>query len=340
MQTELKDILEKGLKEAKEALSSQELSDIRLKFFGKKGLITKHSRLLGNLAPEERPLFGKMINNVRQKLEEYLTARAQELQTLEETAKLERERIDVELPGRRPRRGHPHPLQLIIQEITATFLGMGFSVAEGPEVELDFYNFEALNIPPEHPAREMHDSLYITDKILLRTHTSPVQVRTMEKIYPQPVRIIVPGRVYRRDALDATHSPIFHQIEGLLVDKNVTFGDLKGILTVFAQKLFGEERTVRLRPSFFPFTEPSAEVDVSCGCQGKGCRICKNTGWIEILGAGSVHPKVLSMAKYDPDVYSGFAFGMGVERIAMLRYGISDIRHFYENDFRFLQQFQ
>ncbi|NLW55372.1 MAG: phenylalanine--tRNA ligase subunit alpha [Firmicutes bacterium] len=339
MQEELKQILVEGLQEAGAAATSQELSAVRLKYFGKKGLITQYSRRLGMLSPEERPRFGKIINEVRQELEEYLTTREQELLALEEQRKLESERLDVELPGRRPRRGHPHPLQLIIQEITTTFLGMGFSVAEGPEVELDYYNFEALNIPPEHPAREMHDSLYITDKILLRTHTSPVQVRTMEKVCPQPVRIIVPGRVYRRDALDATHSPIFHQIEGLLVDKHITFSDLKGILTVFVQKFFGEDRTVRLRPSFFPFTEPSTEVDVSCGCQGRGCRICKNTGWLEILGAGSVHPKVLAMANYDPELYSGFAFGMGVERIAMLRYGITDIRHFYENDLRFLSQF-
>ncbi len=340
MQEELKALLAQGLQEAGAAASSQELAAVRLKFFGKKGLFTQYSRQLGTLSPEERPLFGKIINEVRQELEEYLTSREQELLTLEKQRKLESERLDVELPGRRPRRGHPHPLQQIIQEITTTFLGMGFSVAEGPEVELDYYNFEALNIPPEHPAREMHDSLYITDKILLRTHTSPVQVRTMEKVYPQPVRIIVPGRVYRRDALDATHSPIFHQIEGLLVDKNITFSDLKGVLTVFVKKFFGEDRTVRLRPSFFPFTEPSTEVDVSCGCQGRGCRVCKNTGWLEILGAGSVHPKVLAMANYDPEVYSGFAFGMGVERIAMLRYGITDIRHFYENDLRFLSQFK
>ncbi|HBR33316.1 MAG TPA: phenylalanine--tRNA ligase subunit alpha, partial [Firmicutes bacterium] len=283
------------------------------------------------LSAEERPVVGKMINTLRDHLEEVLKTRGQELARVEEEAKFERERLDVELPGRQPRRGHPHPLQLIIQEITMTFLGMGFSVAEGPEVELDFYNFEALNIPAEHPAREMHDSLYITENTLLRTHTSPVQIRTMEKLNPNPVRIIVPGRVYRRDALDATHSPIFHQIEGLLVDKDITFGDLKGVLTVFIHKFFGVDREVRLRPSFFPFTEPSTEVDVSCVCQGQGCRICKNTGWIEILGAGSVHPKVLAMAKYDPEVYSGFAFGMGVERIAMLRYGITDIRHFYEN---------
>ncbi|HBR28146.1 MAG TPA: phenylalanine--tRNA ligase subunit alpha [Firmicutes bacterium] len=339
MQAELSAIQEQAIQEIQGATSSPDLEELRLKYFGKKGVVTQYSRKLGTLSAEERPVVGKMINTLRDHLEEVLKTRGQELARVEEEAKFERERLDVELPGRQPRRGHPHPLQLIIQEITMTFLGMGFSVAEGPEVELDFYNFEALNIPAEHPAREMHDSLYITENTLLRTHTSPVQIRTMEKLNPNPVRIIVPGRVYRRDALDATHSPIFHQIEGLLVDKDITFGDLKGVLTVFIRKFFGADREVRLRPSFFPFTEPSTEVDVSCVCQGQGCRICKNTGWIEILGAGSVHPKVLAMAKYDPEVYSGFAFGMGVERIAMLRYGITDIRHFYENDFRFLSQF-
>lgn len=339
MQAELSAIQEQAIQEIQGATSSPDLEELRLKYFGKKGVVTQYSRKLGTLSAEERPVVGKMINTLRDHLEEVLKTRGQELARVEEEAKFERERLDVELPGRQPRRGHPHPLQLIIQEITMTFLGMGFSVAEGPEVELDFYNFEALNIPAEHPAREMHDSLYITENTLLRTHTSPVQIRTMEKLNPNPVRIIVPGRVYRRDALDATHSPIFHQIEGLLVDKDITFGDLKGVLTVFIRKFFGADREVRLRPSFFPFTEPSTEVDVSCVCQGQGCRICKNTGWIEILGAGSVHPKVLAMANYDPEVYSGFAFGMGVERIAMLRYGIADIRHFYENDFRFLSQF-
>ena len=275
MQEELKEILAQGLQEAGAAATSQELSAVRLKFFGKKGLITQYSRRLGSLSPEERPLFGKIINEVRQELEEYLATREQELLTLEEQRKLESERLDVELPGRRPRRGHPH-LQQIIQEITATFLGMGFSVAEGPEVELDYYNFEALNIPPEHPAREMHDSLYITDNILLRTHTSPVQVRTMEKVCPQPVRIIVPGRVYRRDALDATHSPIFHQIEGLLVDKHITFSDLKGVLTVFVQKFFGEDRTVRLRPSFFRLPSQVRKLMFPAGVRA-GPRIRKNT---------------------------------------------------------------
>lgn len=340
MKEKLDEILKQGLAAIKNSASSTDLNRIRLEYFGKKGQLTQALRLLGTLPPEERPVFGQKVNNIRQELETALEQKQEEVARTEEEARLQAERIDVELPGRAPRRGFRHPLSLIIQEITEIFLGMGFSVAEGPEVETDYYNFEALNIPPEHPAREMQDSLYITDKILLRTHTSPVQIRAMEKLYPNPVRIIAPGRVYRRDALDATHSPMFHQIEGLVVDEGITFGDLKGILTVFARKIFGEDREIRFRPSFFPFTEPSAEVDISCGCRGSGCRICKNTGWLEILGSGSVHPNVLAMAKYDPEKYTGFAFGMGVERIALLRYDISDIRNFYENDARFLEQFR
>lgn len=340
MQEKLEEIRLKGNGEINNASSSADLNNIRLEYFGKKGLVTQLMKGLGKLTPEERPVFGKMVNSLRRELEAAWESKNQQLLMAEEEAKLEAERIDVELPGRRPRRGYQHPMSAIVQEITEIFLGMGFSVAEGPEIETDYYNFEALNIPPEHPAREMHDSLYITEKTLLRTHTSPVQIRTMEKLYPNPVRIIAPGRVYRRDAQDATHSPMFHQIEGLVVDDGITFGDLKGILTEFLKRMFGKERKVRFRPSFFPFTEPSAEVDVSCLCQGRGCRICKNTGWLEILGSGSVHPNVLKYAKYDPEVYSGYAFGMGVERIPILRYGISDIRHFYENDARFLEQFR
>jgi len=340
VQEKLEEIRLKGNGEINNASSSADLNNIRLEYFGKKGLVTQLMKGLGKLTPEERPVFGKMVNSLRRELEAAWESKNQQLLMAEEEAKLEAERIDVELPGRRPRRGYQHPMSAIVQEITEIFLGMGFSVAEGPEIETDYYNFEALNIPPEHPAREMHDSLYITEKTLLRTHTSPVQIRTMEKLYPNPVRIIAPGRVYRRDAQDATHSPMFHQIEGLVVDDGITFGDLKGILTEFLKRMFGKERKVRFRPSFFPFTEPSAEVDVSCLCQGRGCRICKNTGWLEILGSGSVHPNVLKYAKYDPEVYSGYAFGMGVERIPILRYGISDIRHFYENDARFLEQFR
>ncbi|NLY89091.1 MAG: phenylalanine--tRNA ligase subunit alpha [Firmicutes bacterium] len=339
MREELQKIAEEARERIADTSSTTEINQVRIELFGKKGTITQLSRRLKEFPPEERPLFGKLVNDLRQELTGVLEEREEAISRREKKIRLQEERIDVELPGRKPRRGRPHPLLMLIDEITGIFLGMGFDVAEGPEIEWDYYNFEALNIPPEHPAREMHDTLYITEKILLRTHTSPVQVRTMEELRPEPVRIIAPGRVYRRDALDATHSPCFYQIEGLAVDEGITFGDLKGILTVFARKIFGKDRVVRFRPSFFPFTEPSAEVDVSCGCQGAGCRVCKNTGWLEILGAGSVDPRVLAMAGYDPEKYSGFAFGMGVERIAMLRYGIPDIRYFYENDYRFLAQF-
>lgn len=327
------------LKAIASASDLNQLNQIRIDVLGKKGSLTQILRSLGGLSPEERPIIGDLVNKARQQLEEALTEQGNAMEAAAESARLEAERIDVELPGRRPRRGHTHPLQGVAEEITDVFLGMGFAIVEGPEVEWDYYNFEALNLPPDHPAREMQDSLYITEKMLLRTHTSPVQIRTMEAQWPNPIRIIAPGRVYRRDALDATHSPMFHQIEGLVVGEGISFADLKGVLTVFIQKLFGEERKVRFRPSFFPFTEPSAEVDVSCSCGGKGCRICKGTGWLEILGSGAVNPKVLAMAKYDPEKYSGFAFGMGVERIAILKYGISDIRLFYENDLRFLRQF-
>ncbi len=340
MQEELQKLAEEGRRKIAEAASTAGLERVRIELFGKKGVVTGLSRALKELSPEERPVFGRLVNELRQELTGLLEEKERALVTKEKNARLEQETIDVELPGRRRRRGRPHPLLSLIQEITDIFIGMGFDVAEGPEVEWDYYNFEALNIPPEHPAREMHDTLYITGEMLLRTHTSPVQIRTMEKLRPNPVRIIAPGRVYRRDALDATHSPMFYQIEGLLVDEGITFGDLKGVLTIFARKIFGEDREVRFRPSFFPFTEPSAEVDVSCSCRGEGCRICKNTGWLEILGSGSVHPRVLAMAGYDPEKYSGFAFGMGVERIAILRHGITDIRNFYENDLRFLEQFR
>ena len=338
MKEQIAELTNQALQSIDSSQSLMDLNQVRIEVLGKKGSLTSLLRGLGSLPPNERPIMGEMVNKARQQLEASLEKRGQELQTAEEAARLASERIDVELPGRRPRRGYTHPLRQVSEEITEVFLGMGFTIAEGPEVELDYYNFEALNLPPEHPAREMQDSLYITKTTLLRTHTSPVQIRTMEKMYPNPIRIIAPGRVYRRDALDATHSPMFHQIEGLVVGEGVSFAELKGVLTVFAQKLFGEDRKVRFRPSFFPFTEPSAEVDVSCGCSG-GCRICKGTGWLEILGSGSVNPKVLKMAKYDPEKYTGFAFGMGVERIAILKYGISDIRLFYENDQRFLSQF-
>jgi phenylalanyl-tRNA synthetase alpha chain len=339
MKEQLEKLRAESLNEIRTAMQSEVLNEIRVKYLGKKGSLTAILRSMGGLTPEERPVIGELVNKVRQEIEDFLDERGRELADKEEQLKLAKEQLDIFLPGRKPTLGHAHPLQLVLEEIEDIFLGMGFTIAEGPEIETDYYNFEALNLPKDHPARDMQDSLYITQDLLLRTQTSPVQVRTMEKLYPNPIRIIAPGRVYRRDALDATHSPMFNQVEGLLVDKGITFGDLKGVLTVFAKKLFGADRQIRLRPSFFPFTEPSAEVDVSCGCGGTGCRVCKGTGWLEILGSGSVHPKVLKMSKYNPDEVAGFAFGMGVERIAMLKYGIKDIRVFYENDWRFLSQF-
>jgi phenylalanyl-tRNA synthetase alpha chain len=273
-------------------------------------------------------------------LENLFDSKIAELKAIEMGLKLKEEKIDISLPGRLIQVGRKHPISLVTEEIKAIFIGMGFSVAEGPEIECDYYNFEALNVPRDHPARDMQDTFYINDEMLLRTHTSPVQVRTMEKLAPQiPVKIIVPGRVYRKDD-DATHSPMFNQVEGLIVDENITFANLKGTLMLFAQKIFGEDVRVRYRPSFFPFTEPSAEMDISCvHCKGEGCRVCSHTGWLEILGAGMVHPRVLQYGGYDPEKVTGFAFGMGIERIAMLKYGINDLRLFFDNDKRFLTQF-
>jgi len=339
MREELERLKAETIKEIQGATDSFALNEIRVKVLGKKGTLTAILRGMGGLSPEERPVIGELVNRVREEIETVLGERGRIIAAEEQNLRLAQEEIDILLPGRKPKMGHSHPLQLVLEEIEEIFLGMGFTIAEGPEIETDYYNFEALNLPKNHPARDMQDSLYITAETLLRTHTSPVQVRTMEKTCPNPIRIIAPGRVYRRDALDASHSPMFHQIEGLVVEEGITFGDLKGVLTVFVKKLFGENRLVRFRPSFFPFTEPSAEVDVSCSCSGKGCRICKGTGWLEILGSGSVNPRVLKMSNYDPDRVSGFAFGMGVERIAILKYGINDIRLFYENDMRFLAQF-
>jgi phenylalanyl-tRNA synthetase alpha chain len=295
---------------------------------------------MGSLSPEERPIFGQVVNEARDVLEGAWARRTEELSNAAMQKQLEEEKLDISLPGISLPRGHQHPLTKVIEEMEEIFLGMGFQIAEGPEIETDYYNFEALNLPKEHPAREMQDSFYITEEILLRTQTSPVQVRTMEKQHPQlPVKIICPGKVYRKDD-DATHSPMFHQVEGLVVDRGIRMSDLKGILLNFSRQMFGESREIRLRPSFFPFTEPSAEVDVSCMlCGGAGCRICKGTGWIEILGSGMVHPKVLEMGGYDSKEVTGFAFGMGVERIAMLKYGIEDMRLLFDNDLRFLQQF-
>ncbi len=339
MKQELENLRAEAIKDIQSLNDSGSLNEIRVKVLGKKGTLTSILRGMGGLSQEERPIIGELANRIRAEIETVLDERVRIIESHEQSQRLAKEEIDILLPGRKPKQGHAHPLQLVLEEIEDVFLGMGFAIAEGPEIETDYYNFEALNLPKNHPARDMQDSLYITPETLLRTHTSPVQIRTMERLHPNPIRIIAPGRVYRRDALDASHSPMFHQIEGLVVDEGITFGDLKGVLTLFAKKLFGAERQVRFRPSFFPFTEPSAEVDVSCSCAGKGCRVCKGSGWLEILGSGSVNPAVLKMSNYDPDRVSGFAFGMGVERIAMLKYGINDIRLFYENDMRFLSQF-
>lgn len=327
--------------EAMSALSENgaDLEALRIKYLGKKGELTAVLRGMGALSAEERPVIGQMANEVRAAIEEKLTEMAAAVKSRALDKKLESEKVDVTVPGTEPKLGHLHMLTRVQRELENIFIGMGFKVVEGPEVEYDYYNFQALNIPPEHPARDTQDTFYITDNILLRSQTSPVQARTMENEKP-PIRIISPGRVYRSDAVDATHSPLFHQLEGLVIDKNITMGDLKGTLELFAKTMFGEDTKIRFRPHHFNFTEPSAEVDVSCfKCGGKGCRFCKNEGWIEILGAGMVHPNVLRYGNIDPDEYSGFAFGMGIERIALLKHHIDDMRLLYENDVRFIRQF-
>ncbi len=322
-----------------EIASSNNLEDIRIKYLGKKGELTAVLRGMGKLTAEERPLIGQLANEVRAEIEAALASKAEQQKKAELENKLLSEKIDVTMPGSVLTPGHRHPLAQTEAILRDIFIGMGFSIAEGPEVEYDYYNFEALNLPKDHPARDTQDTFYITDNILLRSQTSPVQVRVMENSKP-PIRIISPGRVYRADPADATHSPIFHQMEGLVVDKGITMGDLKGVLELFAKKMFGEETKLRFRPHHFPFTEPSAEVDVSCFvCGGKGCRLCKGEGWMEILGAGMVHPFVLKNCGIDPEVYSGFAFGLGVERVTMARLGIDDLRLMFENDVRFLHQF-
>ena len=316
-----------------------ELDDIRVKFLGKKGEFTTILRGMGALAKEDRPKVGKIVNEAKAEIAQLIQQKNEELKAREMQQRLEREKIDVTLPGRQQPLGHLHPLTLTLERIKDIFFRMGFSVEEGPEIEKDYYNFEALNLPKDHPARDTQDTFYISDNVVLRTQTSPMQVRTMEKRKP-PIRIIAPGRVYRSDAVDATHSPLFHQIEGLVVDKGIRMSDLKGILELFAKKLYGEDTVVRFRPHHFPFTEPSAEMDIQCyRCHGEGCPLCKGEGWIEILGCGMVHPKVLEMSGIDPNEYSGYAFGIGLERMVMGRFKIDDIRLFYENDVRFLHQF-
>ncbi|MBC2189178.1 phenylalanine--tRNA ligase subunit alpha [Listeria booriae] len=318
------------------------LNDLRVKYLGKKGPMTEIMKQMGKLSAEERPKVGAVANEVREQLTNAIQEKQDGLQAEEIKKQLAGETIDVTLPGTLVREGTAHLLTQVVEEIEDLFIGMGYTIAEGPEVEKDYYNFEALNLPKDHPARDMQDSFYITENTLLRTQTSPVQARVMEQhdFANGPIKIICPGKVYRRDNDDATHSHQFTQIEGLVVDENITLADLKGTLTVLAKKMFGEDREVRLRPSFFPFTEPSVEMDISCfKCGGEGCRVCKGTGWIEILGSGMVHPNVLEMSDIDSKKYSGFAFGMGPERVAMLKYAVDDIRHLYTNDLRFTKQF-
>ena len=324
----------------KKSSALQDVQDIRVKYLGKKGELTSLMKSLKDLSAEERPKVGQAVNSAREVIEGYLNTKTEELKAAVLAAKIESERIDITLPGRQPITGHEHPLHKIRREMELAVLHMGFSIVECPEIEDDYYNFQCLNFPDDHPARDMQDSMYMTDKILLRTHTSPMQARTLQAHKPnEPVKVIVPGKVYRWD-YDATHSPVFHQMEGLIVDEHIRFSDLKGMLEDFLREIFGPQTKVRFRASFFPFTEPSAEVDISCVmCGGEGCRVCSHTGWLEILGCGMVHPNVLRLNGYDPDKVNGFAFGMGVERIAMLKYGIDDLRLFYENDMRFLNQF-
>ena len=339
MKEQLKSIAEAAYGALEAVKDIQELDALRVKYLGKKGELTAILKQMGSLSAEERPVIGQLANEIRGKIEEAISVKTAELKGAAVEQKLASEKIDVTMPGERSEMGKKHPLDAVLDEIKEIFLGMGFDIAEGPEVERDYYNFEALNIPKDHPARDTQDTFYINENILLRTQTSPVQVRVMEKQKP-PIRIISPGRVYRSDAVDATHSPVFHQIEGLVVDKGVTMGDLKGTLADFAKRLYGPDAKVRFRPHHFPFTEPSAEMDTMCfSCGGKGCRLCKGEGWIEILGCGMVHPKVLENCNIDPEEYSGFAFGMGLERLVMRRFNIDDLRLFFENDQRFLNQF-
>ncbi len=329
-------------KQAKEHLASvsdaARLEQFRIEYLGRKGQFSNVLKQLGQVPKEDKPRLGQLANTVKKEIEELYKDKKTELAQSAQSKQSGSGSLDLTLPGRRQVPGKLHPVTQIMNETINILADLGFSVAEGPEVEQDYYNFEALNIPPHHPARDMHDTFYVSDSVLLRTHTSPMQARVMENQQP-PLRVIAPGKVYRCDS-DITHTPMFHQVEGLMVDKNVSFADLKGVLTIFVQRVFEKDVALRFRPSFFPFTEPSAEVDVSCVmCSGDGCRVCKHTGWIEILGSGMVDPEVFKMVGYDPDVYSGFAFGLGIERIAMLKYGINDIRLYYENDLRFLSQF-
>jgi phenylalanyl-tRNA synthetase alpha chain len=339
MKVQLEAIKNSALQALSGALKPEDIEQLRVKYLGKKGELTGILRQMGKLSAEERPLMGQLANEVRAAIELAIDEKKAQLEEAIFQHKMEAEALDVTMPGNKRKLGKVHPITQVRQEIEDIFVGMGFEIKDGPEVELDYYNFEALNLPADHPARDTQDTFYISDKVLLRTQTSPVQVRTMEVQKP-PIRMISPGRVYRSDAVDATHSPVFTQIEGLVVDKGVSMSDLKGTLETFTKRLYGEDSVVRFRPHHFPFTEPSAEMDIMCfNCGGKGCRLCKGEGWIELLGAGMVHPKVLANCGIDPEEYSGFAFGMGLERVVMRRYGIDDLRLFTENDVRFLNQF-
>lgn len=339
MKEKLSQIKAEALKQIENSDALEKLNEIRINYLGKKGELTAVLKSMKDVAPEERPKIGQMVNDTREEIEKVLEQHITQMEKALRDARMKKEVIDVTLPGKKNNVGHRHPNTIALEEVERIFIGMGYEVVEGPEVEKDYYNFEALNIPKDHPARDEQDTFYVTEDIVLRTQTSPVQIREMEK-GKLPVRMIAPGRVFRSDEVDATHSPSFHQIEGLVVDKNITFADLKGTLAEFAKELFGEDTKVKFRPHHFPFTEPSAEVDVTCfKCGGKGCRFCKGSGWIEILGCGMVHPDVLRRCDIDPDEYSGFAFGVGLERIALLKYEIDDMRLLYENDSRFLKQF-
>ena len=339
MKEKLQKIREEAMRQISESKDLGRLNDVRVAILGKKGELTAVLKSMKDVSPEERPLVGQLVNETRESIERMLEETKAKLEAAELEMKLKQEVIDVTLPAKKNNVGHRHPNTIALEEVERIFTGMGYEVVEGPEVEYDYYNFEALNIPANHPAKDEQDTFYINDKIVLRTQTSPVQVREMEK-GKLPIRMIAPGRVFRSDEVDATHSPSFHQIEGLVIDRHITFADLKGTLAEFARELFGEDTKVKFRPHHFPFTEPSAAMDVTCfKCGGKGCRFCKGEGWIEILGCGMVHPRVLKMSGIDPEEYSGFAFGMGLERIALLKYEIDDMRLLYENDQRFLGQF-
>lgn len=335
---DLRSLRQSFLEEVSAVSETAELHQLKIKYTGRKGLVTAQLKALSLVSPAERPAFGKAVNELKDFVERTIEEKESSLKDIEKEKRLLAEKIDITLPGKSAKPGTFHPLNQVLEEIKDIFVSMGFGIEEGPEIELDYYNFEALNIPRHHPARDMQDTFYVSDDVVLRTHTSPVQVRVMEKKTP-PLKIIAPGKVYRCDA-DISHTPMFHQVEGLMVDEGISFSDLKGVLELFIHSFFGKDTPVRFRPSYFPFTEPSAEVDIGCiFCAGKGCRVCKTTGWLEVMGCGMVNPKVFEMSGYASDAYTGFAFGMGVERLTMLKYSIDDIRLFYENDLRFLRQF-